>query len=219
MYEPSAIIFWGPENDWYLTATNSRVCAITVQRPLATTFPPPHPQGQNQAVIHDIKPAGPSQTFFFSSSPLPRAFPQLPPKIYTIPSPIFLPAVASHSLKLILPSFPSPYTYTNTESYAYIFTYTHPYYPSPCSSSWFLFFESKGMRKPCCDKRDMNKGAWSKQEDQKLIDYISKHGEGGWRTLPQAAGARCFLDHGIPRSRELIHIDKIVLPYTKLFEN
>lgn len=38
----------------------------------------------------------------------------------------------------------------------------------------------------------MNKGAWSKQEDQKLIDYINKHGEGCWRTLPQAAGLlRC----------------------------
>ncbi|KAI4313806.1 hypothetical protein L6164_026756 [Bauhinia variegata] len=48
------------------------------------------------------------------------------------------------------------------------------------------------MRKPCCDKQDMNKGAWSKQEDQKLIDYIQKHGEGCWRTLPQAAGLlRC----------------------------
>ncbi|KAA8529071.1 hypothetical protein F0562_033441 [Nyssa sinensis] len=48
------------------------------------------------------------------------------------------------------------------------------------------------MRKPCCDRQDTNKGAWSKQEDQKLIDYIRTHGEGGWRTLPQAAGLlRC----------------------------
>lgn len=38
----------------------------------------------------------------------------------------------------------------------------------------------------------MNKGAWSKQEDQKLIDYIHQHGEGCWRTLPKAAGLlRC----------------------------
>lgn len=44
------------------------------------------------------------------------------------------------------------------------------------------------MRKPCCDIKDMNKGAWSKQEDQKLIDYIKKHGEVSWSTLPQAAG-------------------------------
>ncbi|XVF85335.1 hypothetical protein PTKIN_Ptkin17bG0109500 [Pterospermum kingtungense] len=48
------------------------------------------------------------------------------------------------------------------------------------------------MRKPCCDKQDTNKGAWSKQEDEKLINYIRKHGEGCWRTLPKAAGLlRC----------------------------
>ncbi|KAA8530640.1 hypothetical protein F0562_005426 [Nyssa sinensis] len=48
------------------------------------------------------------------------------------------------------------------------------------------------MRKPCCDKQDMNKGAWTKQEDEKLMDYIRTHGEGCWRTLPKAAGLhRC----------------------------
>nr|AFH03064.1 R2R3-MYB transcription factor MYB12 [Epimedium sagittatum] len=48
------------------------------------------------------------------------------------------------------------------------------------------------MRKPCCDQQDKNKGAWSKQEDQKLIDYIQLNGEGCWRSLPQAAGLlRC----------------------------
>ncbi|EOY04004.1 hypothetical protein QUC31_017468 [Theobroma cacao] len=48
------------------------------------------------------------------------------------------------------------------------------------------------MRKPCCDKQGTNKGAWSKQEDQKLIDYIRTHGEGCWRSLPKAAGLhRC----------------------------
>ncbi|KAJ6687335.1 TRANSCRIPTION FACTOR MYB8-RELATED-RELATED [Salix koriyanagi] len=48
------------------------------------------------------------------------------------------------------------------------------------------------MRRPCCDKQHTNKGAWSQQEDQKLIDYIQKHGEGCWRSLPQAAGLlRC----------------------------
>ncbi|KAL7240264.1 hypothetical protein ACSBR2_006013 [Camellia fascicularis] len=48
------------------------------------------------------------------------------------------------------------------------------------------------MRKPCCEKQDTNKGAWSKQEDQKLIEYIRRNGTGCWRTLPQAAGLlRC----------------------------
>jgi hypothetical protein len=55
------------------------------------------------------------------------------------------------------------------------------------------------MRKPCCDKEGTNKGAWSKQEDQKLIDYIRTNGEGCWRSLPKAAGLSfkiitfCFL--------------------------
>ncbi|KAL7221618.1 hypothetical protein ACSBR1_023551 [Camellia fascicularis] len=48
------------------------------------------------------------------------------------------------------------------------------------------------MRKPCCDKKETHKGAWTKQEDQKLIHYIHTHGEGSWRTLPMAAGLhRC----------------------------
>nr|UNZ81758.1 transcription factor MYB 4 [Rheum palmatum] len=49
------------------------------------------------------------------------------------------------------------------------------------------------MRKPCCDKEaGINKGAWSKQEDQKLMEYVSRHGEGCWRSLPKAAGLlRC----------------------------
>lgn len=48
------------------------------------------------------------------------------------------------------------------------------------------------MRKPCCDKEGTNKGAWSKEEDQKLIEYIRAHGAGRWCSLPKAAGLdRC----------------------------
>lgn len=49
------------------------------------------------------------------------------------------------------------------------------------------------MRKACCDnKHDINKGSWSKEEDQKLINYVTAHGEGCWDTVPQAAGLlRC----------------------------
>ncbi|KAK9091704.1 hypothetical protein Sjap_024881 [Stephania japonica] len=49
------------------------------------------------------------------------------------------------------------------------------------------------MRKPCYDhSQDKNKGAWSKQEDQKLADYIRVHGESCWRSIPRAAGLlRC----------------------------
>ncbi|KAJ1434806.1 SANT/Myb domain [Sesbania bispinosa] len=43
-------------------------------------------------------------------------------------------------------------------------------------------------RTPCCDKNGLKKGPWTTEEDQKLIDYIQKHGYGNWRTLPKNAG-------------------------------
>ncbi|KAJ4808172.1 MYB family protein [Rhynchospora pubera] len=48
------------------------------------------------------------------------------------------------------------------------------------------------MRRPCCEKRGMNKGAWSKQEDQRLTEYVRTQGEGRWGSVPKAAGLlRC----------------------------
>lgn len=47
-------------------------------------------------------------------------------------------------------------------------------------------------RSPCCEKAHTNKGAWTKEEDQRLINYIRAHGEGCWRSLPKSAGlSRC----------------------------
>ncbi|XP_058781301.1 myb-related protein 308-like [Vicia villosa] len=47
-------------------------------------------------------------------------------------------------------------------------------------------------RSPCCEKQHTNKGAWTKEEDQRLINYIKTNGEGCWRSLPKAAGLlRC----------------------------
>jgi len=47
-------------------------------------------------------------------------------------------------------------------------------------------------RAPCCSNGDRNKGAWTKEEDERLIQYIQAHGEGCWRSLPKAAGLlRC----------------------------
>ncbi|XP_058073147.1 transcription factor MYB41-like [Magnolia sinica] len=47
-------------------------------------------------------------------------------------------------------------------------------------------------RAPCCDKNGLKKGPWTPEEDQKLLDYIQKHGCGNWRTLPKNAGlSRC----------------------------
>ncbi|KAF0902516.1 hypothetical protein E2562_017915 [Oryza meyeriana var. granulata] len=47
-------------------------------------------------------------------------------------------------------------------------------------------------RSPCCEKAHTNKGAWTKEEDQRLIAYIKANGEGCWRSLPKSAGLlRC----------------------------
>nr|AXY87631.1 myb-related protein 308-like protein [Cymbidium sinense] len=47
-------------------------------------------------------------------------------------------------------------------------------------------------RSPCCEKAHTNKGAWTKEEDERLVAYIKVHGEGCWRSLPKAAGLlRC----------------------------
>lgn len=47
-------------------------------------------------------------------------------------------------------------------------------------------------RSPCCEKAHTNKGAWTKEEDQRLVDHIRTHGEGCWRSLPKSAGLlRC----------------------------
>uniref|UniRef100_A0A7N0U5X7 Uncharacterized protein n=1 Tax=Kalanchoe fedtschenkoi TaxID=63787 RepID=A0A7N0U5X7_KALFE len=47
-------------------------------------------------------------------------------------------------------------------------------------------------RSPCCEKAHTNKGAWTKEEDGRLMSYIRAHGEGCWRSLPKAAGLlRC----------------------------
>ncbi|KAJ8512343.1 hypothetical protein OPV22_002777 [Ensete ventricosum] len=47
-------------------------------------------------------------------------------------------------------------------------------------------------RSPRCEKSHINKGAWTKEEDDRLVAYIRAHGEGCWRSLPKAAGLhRC----------------------------
>lgn len=49
-------------------------------------------------------------------------------------------------------------------------------------------------RAPCCDKANVKKGPWSPEEDEKLREYIEKHGTGGnWIALPQKAGNFFFL--------------------------
>ncbi|XP_077254221.1 transcription factor MYB74-like [Tasmannia lanceolata] len=47
-------------------------------------------------------------------------------------------------------------------------------------------------RSPCCDDNGLKKGPWTREEDQKLVDYIQRNGHGSWRALPKLAGLhRC----------------------------
>ncbi|KAF7809484.1 inositol-tetrakisphosphate 1-kinase 1-like [Senna tora] len=47
-------------------------------------------------------------------------------------------------------------------------------------------------RPPCCEEIGVKKGPWSPEEDEKLIDYITKHGSGNWKRVPKHAGLnRC----------------------------
>lgn len=48
-------------------------------------------------------------------------------------------------------------------------------------------------RTPCCSKQEeLNRGAWTTEEDARLSQYIQTHGESGWRSLPKKAGLnRC----------------------------
>lgn len=55
------------------------------------------------------------------------------------------------------------------------------------------------MAKPSSSDHQKNnglkKGPWTPEEDQKLIDYIHKHGHGKWRTLPKNAGIKLLLSN------------------------
>lgn len=47
-------------------------------------------------------------------------------------------------------------------------------------------------RSPMVGSDGLKKGPWTQEEDQKLIDYIHKHGQGNWQLLPRRAGLnRC----------------------------
>jgi len=43
-------------------------------------------------------------------------------------------------------------------------------------------------RTPCCDKNGLKKGSWTREEDKKLIAYVTKYGHWNWRLLPKFAG-------------------------------
>ncbi|KAJ4880481.1 Transcription factor MYB86 [Raphanus sativus] len=44
----------------------------------------------------------------------------------------------------------------------------------------------------CCYKQKLRKGLWSPEEDEKLLNYITRHGHGCWSSVPKLAGLlRC----------------------------
>ncbi|AED91195.1 transcription factor [Arabidopsis thaliana] len=45
-------------------------------------------------------------------------------------------------------------------------------------------------KRPYCIGEGLKKGAWTTEEDKKLISYIHDHGEGGWRDIPEKAGLK-----------------------------
>ncbi|KAI4301644.1 hypothetical protein L6164_034902 [Bauhinia variegata] len=47
-------------------------------------------------------------------------------------------------------------------------------------------------RHSCCYKQKLRKGLWSPEEDEKLLNYITKHGHGCWSSVPKLTGLqRC----------------------------
>jgi len=43
-------------------------------------------------------------------------------------------------------------------------------------------------RHSCCYKQKLRKGLWSPEEDEKLMNHITKQGHGCWSTVPKLAG-------------------------------
>ncbi|CAN8246774.1 unnamed protein product [Cochlearia groenlandica] len=85
-------------------------------------------------------------------------------------------------------------------------------------------------RSPCCEKAHTNKGAWTKDEDQRLVDYIRSHGEGSWRSLPNSAGLlRCgkscrlrwinYLRPDLKRGNFSVEEDQVIIKLHSLLGN
>ncbi|AQK58634.1 Myb-related protein 308 [Zea mays] len=85
-------------------------------------------------------------------------------------------------------------------------------------------------RSPCCEQAHTNKGAWTKEEDQRLVAYIKAHGEGCWRSLPKAAGLlRCgkscrlrwinYLRPDLKRGNFTEEEDDLIIKFHELFGN
>ncbi|KAJ8765980.1 hypothetical protein K2173_020496 [Erythroxylum novogranatense] len=48
------------------------------------------------------------------------------------------------------------------------------------------------MGHQCCTKQNVKRGLWSPEEDEKLIRYMTTHGQGSWSSVPKLSGLqRC----------------------------
>ncbi|KAF3439666.1 hypothetical protein FNV43_RR17944 [Rhamnella rubrinervis] len=85
-------------------------------------------------------------------------------------------------------------------------------------------------RRPCCEKEGLNRGAWSAEEDNLLLNYIQTHGQGKWRDVPHRAGLkRCgkscrlrwlnYLRPDIKRGNITIEEEDLILRLHKLLGN
>ncbi|MCD7447443.1 Transcription factor myb93 [Datura stramonium] len=46
-------------------------------------------------------------------------------------------------------------------------------------------------RYPCCKiEKDLKKGPWTSEEDEKLVEYIKENGHGNWQLVPKRAGLK-----------------------------
>ncbi|XWS37418.1 hypothetical protein CRYUN_Cryun19dG0041300 [Craigia yunnanensis] len=43
------------------------------------------------------------------------------------------------------------------------------------------------VRPPCYDNLNVKKGLWTKEENAKILAYVSKHGTGNWTAVPKKA--------------------------------
>ncbi|KAJ3685910.1 hypothetical protein LUZ61_015074 [Rhynchospora tenuis] len=58
--------------------------------------------------------------------------------------------------------------------------------------SIIVYFIYEMGRQPCYQKQKLKRGLWSPEEDEKLINHITKFGHGCWSSVPKQAGIqRC----------------------------
>lgn len=70
-------------------------------------------------------------------------------------------------------------------------------------------------RHSCCYKQKLRKGLWSPEEDEKLLNYITKHGHGCWSSVPKLAGTvyLCYILYmvaNVMHTKESLGLKKII---------